>query len=185
MLCDEYEEKVAAHWRAYRTPFVSNNPFEIISCAVPQKPAVLHPLLDVAIAPLQLTGIPVTIWLHISTFAGYSDFDYKDVLLLINPETPMPLLDVQYERIPHAPVCTLTTWQEMLVYVAAHEFRHCYQALYKQRQQRWLPGFHNKLLRELDAEYYAIQRLDYYRGTTKKTKRILQRISQRSQAAPG
>ena len=90
-------------------------------------------------------------------FAGRA-YNYNYAVVRIGKPHRFPIQNHKYRGLKRAPTYDLNDWKEALVVVIAHELRHL--------QQMRL----NKPRSEVDAERWAVKRLEEYRVSKRSTK---------------
>jgi hypothetical protein len=111
-----------------------------------------------ALVRLAATGLalqPVSVWVKNCSraFAGRAYMEEGYCVVRIGESRQFPIRNHHYPGLKTAPVYDINSWQEALVIVAAHEFRHLEQF---QRRVR---------ASEVDAERSALQQLEAYRAS--------------------
>ena len=122
------------------------------------KTTIDYPIEEVkrlcAVASRGINHKGFTIWIKNSrhAYAGRAYLYRNYAVVRVGRPEHYPL-QAHYRGLKRAPYFTLNNWQEAIVAVVAHELRHLQQ--YKLRKPR----------SEVDAERWAVKRLDAYRET--------------------
>lgn len=109
-------------------------------------------LVETATKGIKLRKVKVTVTNTKHTYAGraWDSWPYRRMLIRIGSPDQFPIT-CKYPRKKTAPTYEMRDWREGIVAVAAHEARHIYQYKFNKRRS------------EIDAERWAVKKLEEYR----------------------
>jgi hypothetical protein len=108
--------------------------------------------VEVAAEGVRLDAVSVWVKNCSRAFAGRAYREERYCVVRIGRASQFPILNHHYPGLKTAPSYDIKSWQEALVIVAAHELRHQEQ-------------FHHRVpASEIDAEHWALSRLEAYRA---------------------